>query len=216
MGNLMDPCHIYDTKMILDLIKNGTPIEAAAEFARACVSKKARELGFVDDWNVSTDSSSRDVSVSKSSSTPPPTRFCPMCGQQFGRPQEWQRHILSTHLPYWLHCPYPRCPWRGHRREEFKTHLKEHPNFPQTDPCHIYDTKIVLDLIRNGTPVEVAAKFALDFVSEKAHELGFVDEWENRVGGDRISDVPVIDQGIIGPLMTSPLPPLFLSSSDLL
>ncbi len=41
---------------------------------------------------------------------------------------------------------------------------------------------MVLDWIKDGTPVETAATYALDFVSEKAWELGFVEEWENLWG----------------------------------
>jgi hypothetical protein len=41
---------------------------------------------------------------------------------------------------------------------------------------------MVLDCIKNGTSVETAAGYALDFVSEKAQELGFNQEWENLWG----------------------------------
>jgi hypothetical protein len=92
--------------------------------------------------------------------------------------------MLSAHLPRWLHCPHLRCTWRGHRKEDFRAHLKEHPSAdPKVEPCHVYDSKVVLDWIKDGTPVETAAGYALDFVSEKARELGFVEEWEDLWGG---------------------------------
>jgi len=54
------------------------------------------------------------------------------------------------------------------------------PNF---GPCHVYETKMILGWIKDGTPVETAAAYALSFVSEKAHELGLVEDWENLWGG---------------------------------
>lgn len=41
----------------------------------------------------------------------------------------------------------------------------------------IYDTSIVLDMIKNGATIDIAAGIALALVSEKAHELGMVEEW---------------------------------------
>jgi hypothetical protein len=41
---------------------------------------------------------------------------------------------------------------------------------------------MVLDWIKDGTPIETAAGYALDFVLEKARELGFVEEWEDLWG----------------------------------
>lgn len=124
-------------------------------------------------------------SVSQPTSRPEPSRvLCPKCRKAYGRPQDLQRHVLSAHLPCWLYCPYPPCPWRGHRKENFKTHLRAHPgadlNF---GPCRVYETKTILGWIKDGTPVEIAAAYALAFVSEKAHELGLVEDWENLWGG---------------------------------
>jgi hypothetical protein len=62
--------------------------------------------------------------------------------------------------------------------------LREHPEAdPKVEPCHVYDSKLVLEWIKDGTPVETAAGYALGFVSEKARELGFVEEWEDLWGG---------------------------------
>jgi hypothetical protein len=61
--------------------------------------------------------------------------------------------------------------------------LREHPDAdPTVGPRHVYNTKAVLEWIKDGTPVETAAGYALGFVSEKAHELGFVGEWEDLWG----------------------------------
>ena len=98
------------------------------------------------------------------------------CGER--RHQELQRHIFSAHLPYWLHCPHFPCLWRGHHEEEFETHLRAHPDSdPEVAPCSIYERKINMDFIKDGTPVKTAAGYALDLVSEMARELGFVEEW---------------------------------------
>jgi hypothetical protein len=98
--------------------------------------------------------------------------------------------MLSTHLPLWLYCPHSPCPWRGHRKEDFKTHLREHPGADgKADPFHVYEAKMILDWIKDGTPVETAAGYALEFVSERARELGFVEEWKN-LWGERRKKVP--------------------------
>jgi hypothetical protein len=41
---------------------------------------------------------------------------------------------------------------------------------------------MILDWIKDGTPIEMAADYALGFVSEKARELGFEEEWKNLWG----------------------------------
>jgi len=62
-------------------------------------------------------------------------------------------------------------------------HLRVHPGSdPEVDPCPIYETKMILDWIKDGTSVETAAGYALDLVSERARELGFVEEWGNLWG----------------------------------
>lgn len=120
--------------------------------------------------------------VSEATSTPSPI-LCSVCQTPCGRQQELQRHTLSLHLPRWLHCPHWPCPWRGRRREEFRTHLNIHPGTdPEVEPCLVYNTRMVLDWIKDGTSVETAAGYALSFVSEKARELGFEEEWKNLWG----------------------------------
>jgi hypothetical protein len=72
-----------------------------------------------------------------------------------------------------------RCSWRGHRKEDFKTHsIKHHDSDPGVGPCHIYDPKMILDHIKEGTPVEAAAEYALGLVTIKAYELGLMKEWD--------------------------------------
>ncbi|KAI9507414.1 hypothetical protein F5148DRAFT_1149748 [Russula earlei] len=117
------------------------------------------------------------------SNRPSPVQ-CPECGKQYGRPQELQRHMLSSHLPFFLHCPHSPCPWRGNRREDFRAHLRERHagSDPKHDLCFIYDTKMVLDWIRNGSSAAIVANIAVGLVSQKAHELGLVEEWEDLWG----------------------------------
>jgi hypothetical protein len=91
--------------------------------------------------------------------------------------------MLSAHLPLWLHCPHLPCAWRGHRKEDFKAHLEEHHGAdPKAGLCQVYDTRMVLDWIKDGSSIETAKVYALGFVSEKAHELGFVEEWKDLWG----------------------------------
>jgi len=112
--------------------------------------------------------------------------LCPGCGIQVGhRLQNLKRHILSTHLPCWIYCPYPLCAWRGSRNEEFERHLTKNQCGPKPsrEQYQIYDTNLVLDLILEaGTSVDVAASYALDFVAERAMELGKGEEWRDRWG----------------------------------
>lgn len=109
--------------------------------------------------------------------------LCPECKTPCGRIQELKRHILSAHLPCYLHCPHSSCSWRGHRKEEFRKHLRVHPGSDAgADPCPIYNTNLILDFIEKGTPIETAAGYALGLVSERARELGFVAEWSELWG----------------------------------
>ena len=120
--------------------------------------------------------------VSKATSKPS-TVLCSECKKSCKRQQELQRHMLSAHFPRWLHCPHSPCTWRGHRKEDFKTHLELHPGTdPEVEPCLIYETRVVIDWIKNGTSVEMAARYALGFVSERARELGFEEEWKDLWG----------------------------------
>jgi hypothetical protein len=67
--------------------------------------------------------------------------------------------------------------------------LRAHPDADLNfGPCRVYETKTILGWIKDGTPVEIAAAYALGFVSEKAHELGLVEDWENLWGGQGKKD----------------------------
>ncbi|KAI0290491.1 hypothetical protein BC826DRAFT_970425 [Russula brevipes] len=130
-----------------------------------------------------------------------PPLLCPGCKEQVGyRPQELNRHILSMHLPCWIFCPYPSCTWRGTRPQELERHLETEkcgPK-PEREQYQIYDTKLILGwILEDGTPVEVAARYALDFVGERAIELGkeeaWSDLWGNRSRGKRLDVQPQQD-----------------------
>lgn len=121
-------------------------------------------------------------------SSKPPV-FCPRCDQPCVRLQELKRHLLSNHLPHWIHCPHPHCTWRGHRRENLRLHLKAHLDWQNCGPklspeqYTIYDVDLVLGwILDDNQNVEKAARYALDFVAEKAWELGMVEGWANLWG----------------------------------
>jgi hypothetical protein len=77
----------------------------------------------------------------------------------------------------------PSCRWRGARKDEFKTHSRKSHSGYELEPCPIYDTKLVLGyILDDGTPVETAEKYALDFVAEKAVELKKEEDWEDLCG----------------------------------
>jgi hypothetical protein len=46
----------------------------------------------------------------------------------------------------------------------------------------IYDIKLIIEYVKDGAPVRTAEKYALDFVAERALELGKVEEWEDLCG----------------------------------
>ncbi|KAI0003325.1 hypothetical protein BJV74DRAFT_524693 [Russula compacta] len=126
-----------------------------------------------------------------------PPLFCPECREQVGyRQQNLKRHILSMHLPCWVHCPHPSCSWRGTRKEELDRHMvKENcgPR-PERGQYQVYDTKLILSwILEDNTPVEVAARYALDFVGERAKELGKEEAWKDlwgRPSQGRRFDIP--------------------------
>ena len=92
------------------------------------------------------------------------------------------RHIQSFHLPPWLWCSAPGCPWRGGRVDEYQRHKTTHsaPNFPaEEQECQIYNVKMTLGLIRDSAgsdAITTAQRFAVDLVKERALELG-KQEW---------------------------------------
>lgn len=111
---------------------------------------------------------------------------CKICFRKsFDRQQELDRHI-QLHLPCWLYCPYSRCEWRGCRSDELQKHLnhqKCNQNFTEQEH-RIYDVKTILDMIRDAESnesIRTAQDWAVDFVRERARELGkygwSVDPW---------------------------------------
>jgi hypothetical protein len=117
-------------------------------------------------------------------SKPPPVS-CPECERKLVRKQELGRHILSTHLPCWIRCPYSRCSWQGSRREEFEKHLKREgcgPK-PEREQYEIYDTQLILGLIlKDAIPVDVAARYARGLKEERGIELDMTGEWDEPWG----------------------------------
>jgi hypothetical protein len=115
-----------------------------------------------------------------------PAMFCPECREQVGyRQQNLKRHILSKHLPFWIFCPHPYCAWRGARKEDLKRHVDKEKCGPKPEPeqYQIYDTKLILGwILEDNIPLKVAAGYALDFVSERARELGKVEAWRDLWG----------------------------------
>jgi hypothetical protein len=79
-------------------------------------------------------------------------------------------------------CPMPSCRWRGARSDEFKAHLRKFHPGNDRELSHIYDTKLVLDYIKEGALVGRVQKYALDFVRERALEQGKMEEWEDLCG----------------------------------
>ena len=67
-------------------------------------------------------------------------------------------------------------------KDEFKAHLKDCDPGNDREPGQIYDTMLVLGYIEDGSPARRAEKYALDFVAERALELGKVAEWEDLCG----------------------------------
>ncbi|KAH9977922.1 hypothetical protein BGW80DRAFT_1456061 [Lactifluus volemus] len=81
--------------------------------------------------------------------------------------------------------PLFRCPWRGHRVEDLRTHLDHQQCGPEPNrrQYEIYDSDLVAGWILDGdASVEIAADYALDFVRQRAWELQMTEEWENLWG----------------------------------
>jgi len=128
-----------------------------------------------------TDASSHDQGAQLNESSSPLRPECPNCGENFNRRQERDRHLRS-YLPHFTYCPFSRCPWRGDRHDNFKTHWeKAHENggmVPAQQQTQIYNPKGLVMLILCGAlTIEGAASIALSVVAIRAHELGKRDVW---------------------------------------
>ncbi|KAH9995614.1 hypothetical protein BJV77DRAFT_961042 [Russula vinacea] len=107
---------------------------------------------------------------------------CPYaeCEAKLGRWQDWGRHILC-HLPDCFCCPAPDCPYRGHRKEMLNMHISNSKGKCGSKPkseevCMIYDAKLITQWIREDTvSIEIAEMLALNFVKQRAKELGKVN-----------------------------------------
>jgi len=87
-------------------------------------------------------------------------------------------------LPHHLYCLNPACDWQGCRIEDLFKHIDKGPGNcgprPEFEEQRmIYDTKLLLGWISEGTSIEVTQVFAADLVEERARELKKVDLWEN-------------------------------------
>jgi hypothetical protein len=61
----------------------------------------------------------------------------------------------------------------------------------------IYNIKMILDFIKDGVPVRTAEQYALDFVAERALELGKEEEWEDRCGRrEKMAPSPCLCDGV--------------------
>ena len=112
-----------------------------------------------------------------------PPKTCIACKSSFDRNQELDRHIRSSHLPYCVYCPYPRCNWRGPRTDELQTHyakhLGQHEEFVDLEEYLIYDAKLVIEWIKKENRddfIRTAQNWALELVRQKANGLG-KHEW---------------------------------------
>jgi hypothetical protein len=83
--------------------------------------------------------------------------MCPEL-EPFPRKQERDRHEL-VHLPFYIHCPAPKCAWRGNRAKEFQKHWWQedhrcyHEQFgctPVRSQIETYNPKVILDRVKNG------------------------------------------------------------------
>jgi hypothetical protein len=111
---------------------------------------------------------------------------CPVCGRNFGRPQERNRHV-RTHLPYWFFCPFERCSWRGDRPCSLRMHWSTtHASFgeaPKPKNCKIYNPDLLVRSVISGeSPIEVAIAIALQAVESRAQGLNKVGIWADMWG----------------------------------
>jgi len=111
----------------------------------------------------------------------PTDNLCPMCGRNFRRSQDRDRHI-RTFLPHWVFCPFPLCPWRGDRQDNLKAHwTTAHANCGQVlqqEHCKIYDPHpLVRSVACRELGIETAAYTALLEVERRAQVLGKFGIW---------------------------------------
>ena len=103
---------------------------------------------------------------------------CPECGKEFRRVQERNRHIES-YLPHSIYCRINGCTWTGRRQYNFKEHWRRtHPGngqAPGEDTNELYDTKVFVKSIIDGTPIEEVARAAFSKIQERLEELGRAD-----------------------------------------
>ena len=122
--------------------------------------------------------------------TQPHPGLCLICGRIFRRRQDRNRH-LRTFLPHWIHCPFPRCPYRCDRGDALALHWsKQHENSGQQAPrqqqYQIYDVDALVTLVVNRQmSMGFAIDTALSNVERRAQELDKEDAWERNWWGRR-------------------------------
>ena len=121
-----------------------------------------------------------DITITTAAAAPGNSKQCPDCELKLTRWQDRDRHIL-THLPHWIHCPLPHCPWRGNRIKSIKQHwkrqdhLRYHEFFgrtPRREQFAIFEPQELVNQIKAGTISTSDAAFqALNSVVMKAEQL---------------------------------------------
>ncbi len=113
---------------------------------------------------------------------------CNICGGNFGRIQERNRHIES-HLPHSILCSFQDCTWTGRRQWDFKEHWNrkhlENGHAPREVTNEIYDPKDFVRSIVGGTPVDEVARSAFAKVQESLERLGKPDVGANVLGRNK-------------------------------
>ena len=112
-----------------------------------------------------------------------PVRDCPECP---GRWQDQKRHVRE-HLPHWICCVDPDCPWRGDRPDALSKHWRKvHPSSSQelaNSEFVIYDPEPLVERLLNGTIfIEEAQSIANKMVKSRAEEIGKSEIWASLSG----------------------------------
>jgi len=120
---------------------------------------------------------------------------CPMCPETFRREQERNRHEL-THIPFFLHCPLPHCPWRGNHIYSFKKHwqkadhLSYHQHYghaPEGYQIETFNPHVILQHIKDGAiSLTDGEDIAIALVELKGHDLEKLSMWKNLWGRKRL------------------------------